>query len=319
MHMPADKVARNYLYCLTFSNGKKYIGLTNNPQKRLQYHLKAKNGCPLVQAAIKKYGSPRFDILCIGSRDYIRELEGKAIAAFQLQKSKFGYNIHDGGLASPSAAPGVGAKISASLKGRPVSTETRAKIAAALTGNVISTEQRSKISAALKGRSPAVNDRPVSLATRAKLSAVRKGHPVSEKTRAAASATHKGKVVSAETRAKQAAAKLGRKLSAETRAKMSAARMGRTVSPETRAKIRAAQPGHRAARDRLSSERQPDLFDPHDPTEALASAKPPRKPVIPASQVAPIRSWLKYGMTAAQVAEMYGVGGDEVERFLRPA
>jgi predicted GIY-YIG superfamily endonuclease len=67
--MPADDVTHNYLYCLTFANGKKYIGLTNNPRKRLNYHHKAKRGCPLVQAAIEKYGSPRFDILCSGSRD----------------------------------------------------------------------------------------------------------------------------------------------------------------------------------------------------------------------------------------------------------
>lgn len=284
---PAADAIRNYLYSLTFINGKKYIGLTNNPRKRLSYHLgEGRRSCPLVRVAINKYGAPRFEILCIGSRDYIRELEGKAIAAFRLQEIEFGYNIHDGGLASPSTAPGVGAKISAALKGRPVSAETRARIAAALTGNVIPPETRAKLSAALKGRSPVVNTRPVSLETRAKLSAFRKGHPVSAKTRAAASVTHKGKIVSAESRAKMAAAKLGTKASAETRAKMSAARMGRpsptkgrpvsletraklsaagmgrAVSAETRAKISAAQPRrHRHARDRLSSVREPDLFE----------------------------------------------------------
>jgi hypothetical protein len=29
--MPAHDVTRNYLYCLTFANGKRHIGLTNNP------------------------------------------------------------------------------------------------------------------------------------------------------------------------------------------------------------------------------------------------------------------------------------------------
>jgi hypothetical protein len=38
---------------------------------------------------------------------------------------------------------------------------------------------------------------------------------------------------------------------------------------------------------------------------------------IPASQLARIRTWVKYGMTAAQVAEVYGVPASEIERALR--
>jgi hypothetical protein len=40
---------------------------------------------------------------------------------------------------------------------------------------------------------------------------------------------------------------------------------------------------------------------------------------IPNSQVARIRTWLKYGMTIAQAAATYGVAVDEVERILRVA
>jgi hypothetical protein len=47
-------------------------------------------------------------------------------------------------------------------------------------------------------------------------------------------------------------------------------------------------------------------------------AEPPREPVIPAAHVARIRAWLKFGMTAAQVAEMYGIAAGEVERIRRP-
>jgi len=54
-----------------------------------------------------------------------------------------------------------------------------------------------------------------------------------------------------------------------------------------------------------------------DEPKAPTSAKPPRKPGIPAAHVARIRVWLKYGMTAAQVAEIYGVAAGEVERVLR--
>ena len=40
---------------------------------------------------------------------------------------------------------------------------------------------------------------------------------------------------------------------------------------------------------------------------------------IPSSQFARIRAWAKYGMTAAQVAGVYGVAVDAIERILRQA
>jgi hypothetical protein len=40
-------------------------------------------------------------------------------------------------------------------------------------------------------------------------------------------------------------------------------------------------------------------------------------PQIPRSQFARIRAWRRYGLTAQQVAEMYGVAADEIERILR--
>lgn len=57
----------------------------------------------------------------------------------------------------------------------------------------------------------------------------------------------------------------------------------------------------------------------HDKPEAPISAQPPIKPIIPPAHLARVRACLKYGMTAAQVAEMYGVAVDEVERSLRIA
>jgi hypothetical protein len=56
---------------------------------------------------------------------------------------------------------------------------------------------------------------------------------------------------------------------------------------------------------------------PRDEPKAPTSAKPPRKAGIPAAHIARIRVWVKFGMTAAQVAEMYGVAAGEVERVLR--
>ena len=40
-------------------------------------------------------------------------------------------------------------------------------------------------------------------------------------------------------------------------------------------------------------------------------------PEIPRSQFGRIRAWAKYGMTAAQVAAVYGVAVDVIQRILR--
>ncbi len=46
---------------------------------------------------------------------------------------------------------------------------------------------------------------------------------------------------------------------------------------------------------------------------------PPAAAEIPAAQLARIHAWVKYGMTVAQVAEVYGVAIAEIERMLRKA
>ena len=56
-------------------------------------------------------------------------------------------------------------------------------------------------------------------------------------------------------------------------------------------------------------------------TAALPLDTPPPSAhsTIPASQVARIRVWVKYGMTVSQVAEVFGVPAGEIERILRQA
>jgi hypothetical protein len=64
----------------------------------------------------------------------------------------------------------------------------------------------------------------------------------------------------------------------------------------------------------ISSAAQADRNDvPEAPP--VASEPPPRE--IPRSQFARIRAWVKYGMTAAQVARVYGVAVADIERILR--
>jgi hypothetical protein len=55
----------------------------------------------------------------------------------------------------------------------------------------------------------------------------------------------------------------------------------------------------------------------HETVAPPASPDPANE--IPASQLARIRTWVKYGMTVAQVAEVYGVPVAEIERLLRKA
>jgi hypothetical protein len=44
---------------------------------------------------------------------------------------------------------------------------------------------------------------------------------------------------------------------------------------------------------------------------------PPVRPPIPAAHAARIRTWLRYGMTIADVATVYGVGVGDIEQLLR--
>jgi hypothetical protein len=54
----------------------------------------------------------------------------------------------------------------------------------------------------------------------------------------------------------------------------------------------------------------------HKEGNAPADPAQRRTPEIPSSQFARIRAWVKYGMTAAQVAGIYGVAVDVIERIL---
>ena len=58
---------------------------------------------------------------------------------------------------------------------------------------------------------------------------------------------------------------------------------------------------------------------PDEKVEPAIRLAPPVTPAIPNSEVARIRIWLKYGMTIAQAAAVYGVAGDEVKQALRRA
>lgn len=91
----------HYLYKITNTvNGKMYIGVTKDPKQRKWQHFNHRHPDTMstVKYAIDKYGKENFefDIMCIGPRDYILELEPKVIASYNTLAPE-GYNISPGG------------------------------------------------------------------------------------------------------------------------------------------------------------------------------------------------------------------------------
>ena len=91
-----------YLYKIVNQvNGKMYVGITSNPRSRKQRHF-SKTGhsaFSIIRVAMDKYGREvfSFEIICIGTKEYILDLEIKAIALYRTCEKKFGYNIKPGG------------------------------------------------------------------------------------------------------------------------------------------------------------------------------------------------------------------------------
>ncbi len=90
---------QHYLYKITnLVNGKMYIGITTRPEARFKQHMNGKSSV-LLKNAVNKYGveSFKFEILVIGEKEYIADLERKAIVLYKTQSKEFGYNIKPGG------------------------------------------------------------------------------------------------------------------------------------------------------------------------------------------------------------------------------
>lgn len=80
-------------------NGKTYIGITKRPKTRMYEHFYGKrlDTISLIKQAINKYGPENFtfEVLCEGTREYIVDLEMKAITLCDTINN--GYNIRSGG------------------------------------------------------------------------------------------------------------------------------------------------------------------------------------------------------------------------------
>ena len=132
---------RYYLYLYTnLLDDKKYIGITNNVERRCKQHANGKGGAELFRRAINKYGIDKFSFKVLAILDNVEEanrVEQGAIRVFSTL-SPDGYNLNGG---SPYT----------SYNG-PFSQETKEKLSKSSMGKVISQEQRLKISVAFKGK-----------------------------------------------------------------------------------------------------------------------------------------------------------------------
>ena len=213
-----------YLYQLTFSNGKAYIGQTvRNMNVRMAQHRTAANrGSNLpVHNAWRKYGEPSVSILL--ECDCVEQLHQAEIDMIRDcgTLSPNGYNLGLGGETAPSKSPEVAAKIAAKATGRKIADTSAVSEAVRL--NWQNPEYRQKVSNGLKA----------SWTDEKRLETSAKFKSMWEKRR------ENGWSMSDETKEKMS----NKTVSAETRAKMSAAakaRKDRKHSPETRAKIAAA-------------------------------------------------------------------------------
>ena len=87
------------IYCLTSPSGKKYIGQTKgNLKKRIQRHVNDTKGCPVIAAAIKKYGIRTFDIkVLIYCLDIDIDYHEVSLIKENNSRVPHGYNIRGGG------------------------------------------------------------------------------------------------------------------------------------------------------------------------------------------------------------------------------
>jgi hypothetical protein len=79
----------------------------------------------------------------------------------------------------------------------------------------------------------------------------------------------------------------------------------------------AREPAAKGRKPRVLQIISPTLADRNDEPEAPPAVSEPTAREIPRAEFARIRVWVKYGMTAAQVAQVYGVAVADIKRILR--
>ncbi len=200
----------------------RYVGKANDPVRRLNEHVGRNR---LVMRSIKGFIKelrvsaliPGISVLQRCPKSEWRFWERFWIATIRASGAEL-FNISDGGNGPP---------IIGTMAGRSPSVETRAKLSASLKGRIVSEETRKLLK------------KPKSLQTRKKMSAWQLGRKISPESIAKMLLSRKDFKHSPESIAKISAAskRKRRPLSFETREKISAAHRGKRLSPEHVAKI----------------------------------------------------------------------------------
>jgi group I intron endonuclease len=184
-----DKDKEGIIYALIcMVNKKLYVGQTNNFGARMDRHFSRSAKKSRINSAIEKYGRKNFiSVILLADIVNQQELNLTEIALIKaldcLAPNYRGYNIRSGGnggphaketrerisvglkktLSCPITRAAIGAKISASKKGKARSTETRAAISSGLKKTLSCPIARaaigSKISASRKGKARSAETR----------------------------------------------------------------------------------------------------------------------------------------------------------------
>lgn len=253
-----DRHVKYYLYVLLFDNGKRYFGISQNPDSRLRSHEKcAARGSKLpVHLAMLKYQYTQM-VLLIGKRDYVAAAEISMIAVCRAMDRKFGYNISPGGDLSPMRSDEVRRRVSATKKIKCSTPEFRAMMSVQGRGRKASPETIIKLRNSHLGQKVSEERRLKMIGVPARNKGVPATPESREKNRAstlkrweAIRASGVDTSLSTEHRAKISFTLMGHPgfgksipRTDEVRAKISAKKMGHVVSEETRAKISAKLKG----------------------------------------------------------------------------
>jgi len=163
-----------YIYVLQNKiNNKIYIGKTNNPNKRIQWHKDISNmsdnyaNCSLIHRAIRKYGFSNFtscvieefdcETSCLDAEKFWIEFFRTNVCRYGDQ---YGYNLTDGGdgVSGFKHSQEAKEKVSKKNKGRVLSLETRIRMSnghkgkpSPMLGKSHSKETKQKLSSYVKG------------------------------------------------------------------------------------------------------------------------------------------------------------------------
>lgn len=196
----------------------KYIGSTNNLNRRRHEHLKHLNEETHHNEALQRLYevSPNLDfqIIPTNTREEAYRLEQELLDTNN--SSRFLLNV-----ATDARTSGKNAILS---------KETKRLISQAKTGQKLSEDHIQKLRESHTGKT-------LSLETRKKMSESQMGHKVSQETRDKISSAQIGKKLTPEHIEKTAASKRGKPLSEETRLKMSLSRTGKIFTEDVRNKI----------------------------------------------------------------------------------